>query len=780
MTMSAGRHISRAPNLIAPADPETLGTGAAIKHRKGEQRSEPSHPAGFSAAAKHCADPLPEKAQILGLENELTSVRTVLDITLNNVEQGILMIDAEHRVRLYNRKFVELLELPKRILTDPLHFKQIVEYQWSIGEFSGASEDIVDWIRAGGIFRSPPVYERRRPNGSALEIRTVLLDDGGAVRTFSDITDRLKKEEALGRAEAEYRGLFENAVVGIYRSSLDGRQLRANPALVQLNGYDSEAEMLASVNDIARQWYVDPKRRDEFLQEMGTKGRVTDFLSEVYRHKTRERIWVSETAWCVRRGDGQPDEFEGTVLDASARMHSEAKIAYMAHHDTLTGLPNRAYLTQRIEQALEKIATLGAFAVHYLDLDRFKEVNDTLGHAAGDALLRLAGRRLKRCVRANDVVARLGGDEFAVIQFGVRNDKEIGELGARILRSLSAPYKIGPHHADVGVSIGIALAPADGEDVQELIKNADIALYEAKADGRNIYRRFDHDIEAGLQERRKVEVDLRGALARAEFVVEFQPIIAFATGATEGYEALIRWQHPLRGRIAPSVFIPIAEEIGIIEPIGEWVLREACAQVARLPGTPFVAVNLSPFQFRSRGIVKTIMSAVTASGLAASRLVIEITESVLLRDDRFTKDALSQLQQLGVRIALDDFGTGHSSLHYLQKFRFDKIKIDRSFIATFDKDRTNGAVVRAVINLGRDLDIGVIAEGIETQEQFDTLAALGCQSAQGFLLGKPHGIDAWMGGRSRADGERASRITKLGPGADSKAEHPTANALRAS
>ena len=737
MSMSAGRHVSRAPNLIARCEGFSPSDDPA--RSKGPKEAE-----ALPAAARRRRAAAPtDKARIASLEEDVASVRAVLDLTLNNVDQGMLMIDAEHRVRLYNKKFVELLELPKSILTDPLYFWQILEYQSKTGEFSGVSEDIAAWIHSGGVFKSPPVYERRRPNGRTLEIRTVLLDDGGAVRTFSDVTERVRREEALKRAEAEYRGLFENAVFGIYRSTLEGGMLRANPALVQLNGYQSEAEMLADVNDIARQWYVDPKRRDEFLHEMRTKGKVTDFISEVYRYKTRERIWVSETAWCVRSGDGEPAIFEGTVLDASARMQSEAKIAHMAHHDALTGLPNRARLTQRIEQALADIGHVGPFAVHYLDLDRFKEVNDTLGHAAGDALLRLAGRRLKRCIRGQDVVARLGGDEFAVIQFGIKDGKEIGELGARIVRSLSAPYRLGVHHADVGVSIGIALAPDDGGDVQALIKNADIALYQAKADGRNVFRRFERAIEASLQERRRIELDLRGALARSEFVIEFQPIVAFATGEAEGYEALIRWQHPRRGRIAPSLFIPIAEEIGIIEPIGEWVLREACSQVARLPGTPFVSVNLSPFQFRSRNVVKTVMSSIAASGLSADRVVLEITETVLLRDDKLTKDALSQLRQLGVKLALDDFGTGHSSLHYLQKFRFDKIKIDRSFVATFDKDRTNGAVVRAVVNLGRELDIEVIAEGIETREQFDTLAALGCQSAQGYLVGRPQAIEAF-------------------------------------
>jgi diguanylate cyclase (GGDEF)-like protein/PAS domain S-box-containing protein len=746
MSKDAKRRTPQAPTLVAPdAEPSPSDSIFSECQAKGYR----------------------EEAHIHTLSDTLAAVKGVLDVTLNNVEQGILMIDADHYVRLYNKKFVDLLEIPKEILTNPLHFQQIIEYQWSVGEFGGVSEDIASWIRSGGIFKSPPVYERRRPNGAILEIRTTMLEDGGAVRTFSDITDRHRKEEALKRAEAEYRSLFENAVVGIYRSTLDGHQLRANPALVQLNGYDSEAEMLAGVNDIAREWYVDPNRRDQFLEEMRTKGRVTDFVSEVYRHRTREKIWVSETAWCVRSEDGQPTVFEGTVLDASARMHSEAKIAFMAHHDTLTGLPNRAYLTGRIEDALRDMRVTGRFAVHYLDLDRFKEVNDTLGHAAGDTLLRLAGRRLKKCVRASDLVARLGGDEFAVIQFGVRDDAEAEELAARIVRSLSTPFRIGPHYANVGASVGIAIAPGDGYDVQALIKNADIALYEAKAGGRRIYRRFLPSMEAGLQERRQIEVDLRGALSRGEFIVEFQPVISLANGETEGFEALIRWQRPQRGQVEPSLFIPIAEEIGIIEPIGEWVLREASRQVACLPGTPFVAVNLSPFQFRSRGIVKTIMSAIASAGLPASRLVLEITETVLLRDDRLTRDALHHLRQLGAKIALDDFGAGHSSLHYLQKFQFDTFKIDRSFISTFEKDRAASAVVRAVINMGRDLGVSVIAEGVETKRQLEGLKALGCQSAQGFFLGEPRAIDDWIAATDRAGDEPSAA---LAPPAEAKVE----------
>ena len=333
MSKDAKRRTPQAPTLVAPdAEPSPSDSIFSECQAKGDR----------------------EEAHIHTLSDTLAAVKGVLDVTLNNVEQGILMIDADHYVRLYNKKFVDLLEIPKEILTNPLHFQQIIEYQWSVGEFGGVSEDIASWIRSGGIFKSPPVYERRRPNGAILEIRTTMLEDGGAVRTFSDITDRHRKEEALKRAEAEYRSLFENAVVGIYRSTLDGRQLRANPALVQLNGYDSEAEMLAGVNDIAREWYVDPNRRDQFLEEMRTKGRVTDFVSEVYRHRTREKIWVSETAWCVRSEDGQPVGLRGhgaRRLGAHAfggedRLHGPSRHAHRASQSRLSHRTHRGCLAR--------------------------------------------------------------------------------------------------------------------------------------------------------------------------------------------------------------------------------------------------------------------------------------------------------------------------------------------------------------------------------------------------------------------------------------------------
>jgi PAS domain S-box-containing protein len=355
MSRKVEHKILRAPgDTLVPAD-EGRARATSQFEAAVSQSGPTLRPAGAASTGR-----------LSDVEEELAQVKSILGVTLDSVDQGIIMIDAGHYVRFYNRRFIDLLGIPQSILTEPLHFQKILEYQWSVKEFGGASEDIVNWIKAGGIFKSPPVYERRRPNGTMHEVRTTLLPDGGAVRTFSDITDRKLNEEASERAEAQYRSLFKNAVVGIYRSTPDGRMLRANPALVELNGYSGEAEMLSAVNDIASEWYVDPNRRAEFLREMQIHGRATDFISEVYRHKTRDRVWVSETAWAVRDEDGQVAYFEGTVIDASTRMQSEAKIAYMGHHDALTGLPNRAYLTERIVKALQReaVGSVRPFALH--------------------------------------------------------------------------------------------------------------------------------------------------------------------------------------------------------------------------------------------------------------------------------------------------------------------------------------------------------------------------------------------------------------------------------
>jgi diguanylate cyclase (GGDEF)-like protein/PAS domain S-box-containing protein len=431
-----------------------------------------------------------------------------------------------------------------------------------------------------------------------------------------------------------------------------------------------------------------------------------------------------------------------TFEDITERRQAEDKIAYMARHDNLTGLPNRMEFRERLEVALGEITRSGALAVLCLDLDRFKAVNDTLGHQGGDQLLKIAAQRLSGALRDGDVIARIGGDEFAILQMIKDQPGAATALSQRLVDVMRAPISIGDHQMQVGVSIGISLAPTDGVESDRLLKNADMALYRAKADGRETYRFFEPGMDARMQARRALELDLRHAVATCAFALHYQPIIDMATNEISGFEALLRWQHPLRGAIPPLDFIPLAEETGLIIPLGEWILREACTQAAKWPKHIHIAVNLSPVQFKNGNLVSVVTGALNASGLAPNRLELEITESVLLHDSDATLATLHELRRLGVAIAMDDFGTGYSSLSYLRKFPFDKIKIDQSFVRDLNDGGDSLAIVRAVTGLGSSLGIAVVAEGVETVEQLNRLKAEGCNSAQGFYFGAAEPAEA--------------------------------------
>jgi diguanylate cyclase (GGDEF)-like protein len=437
----------------------------------------------------------------------------------------------------------------------------------------------------------------------------------------------------------------------------------------------------------------------------------------------------------------QPTKEAGWVAtyeDVTERRRVEQRIAYMAHHDALTDLPNRTLLAERIEHAFARAHRFGdEFAVLYLDLDRFKGVNDTLGHPVGDSLLKAVADRLRACTRDTDLVARMGGDEFAVLQIGLEASRSADQLARRIREVVSAPYEIDGNKLIIGTSIGIAVAPSDGVSVDQLLKNADLALYCAKADGRNTHRFFEVRMDEELQARRLIELDLRKALTAGELEVYYQPLVALSDGAITGYEALLRWKHPERGFISPAEFIPIAEEIGLIVPIGEWVLHQACAEASTWEENLTVAVNLSPVQLKSRELVQVVILALANSGLAATRLELEITESVFLNDNEQTLSILHDLRSFGVRIAMDDFGTGYSSLSYLRSFPFDKIKLDRSFVRDLGVKPDSFAIVQSIATLGGTLGMTTTAEGIETAEQLDELKAAGFDQGQGYLFGRP-------------------------------------------
>jgi len=429
--------------------------------------------------------------------------------------------------------------------------------------------------------------------------------------------------------------------------------------------------------------------------------------------------------------------FVVTFEDITERLLSEEKIKHLAHYDALTDLPNRVTFYERMEAVLGHLRRSESIAVLSLDLDHFKAVNDTLGHPTGDLLLQAAAERIRSCVRGEDLVARLGGDEFAIVQVPSEHPPDSTALAMRLIDVIGAPYDLDGHQVVVGASVGIAMAPSDGREPDVLMKNADLALYRAKADGGGVYRYFEIEMDVRMQARRALELDLRRAVVNGEFELYYQPIIDVKTGQVTCCEALIRWHHPERGMIAPLEFIPVAEETGLIVQIGEWVLRQACAEATRWPKHVTIAVNLSPAQFKSRNLLPTVISALATSGLPAGRLELEITEMVLVQDNDGAFAILHQLRDLGIRISMDDFGTGYSSLGYLRSFPFDKIKIDQSFIRDLPGKQDSVAIVRAVVGLSSSLGITTTAEGVETKEQLASLTAEGCTEFQGFLFSQP-------------------------------------------
>ncbi len=426
-----------------------------------------------------------------------------------------------------------------------------------------------------------------------------------------------------------------------------------------------------------------------------------------------------------------------TIDDVTTRRHAEQQVVFMARHDALTTLANRVVFRERIELAVAQADRAVTAAVMCLDLDHFKNVNDTLGHPIGDLLLRAVAERLSACVRQADTVARFGGDEFAVIQAGPERAQDVAILAERIIEALSLPYEIDNHRVNISASIGIAMIPADGSDADTLLKNADIALYRAKAGGRRVYRFFEREMDAVLQERHRLELDLRAALDNSEFELFYQPLVDLASGQISGFEALTRWHHPIRGLVDAREFILLTEEMGLIAPLGQWALQQACRQAAGWPGDVRVSVNLSAAQFIHHDLLGCVAKALEDAELAANRLELEIAEISLLRHGDEITGVLDALRELGVRITIDNFGTGYLSLRHLHGFSIDKIKIDRSFIRDMPRDKDAAAVVRAITTLGKSLGLTTVAGGVERADQLARLRDDGCTEAQGFLFGAP-------------------------------------------
>ena len=544
--------------------------------------------------------------------------------------------------------------------------------------------------------------------------------------TLTDVTD-------LKLRETSFRLLFDGNPVPMWLYDPDSlRFVSVNDAAVAHYGYAREQFLTMTLLDI---WPVD---------EWGPHRAVAKSVGATYqsdrtwRHLKRDGSEIEVLTYARRITFANRQAVLVAVLDVTERKQAEARIEHMAHHDALTGLPNRVLFHQPLGEALARIRRGGGnLAVLCLDLDQFKSVNDTLGHPVGDVLLKTVAQRLDHCVRDTDMVARLGGDEFAIILPTIGGPHDAEQTASKVIDVLGQPYEIQGHEVVVGASVGIAIAPGDGDAADALLRNADMALYRAKGDGRGRFNFFEPEMDRRIQLRRTLELDLRKAFQNGEFELYYQPLINLDSGDVSGFEALLRWRHPERGMVSPAEFIPLAEEIGLITPLGEWVLRKACAEAMTWPAHVKVAVNLSPVQFKSRNLVQAVLTALAYSRLPATRLELEITESVLLGETEANLAVLHQLRGLGVHISMDDFGTGYSSLSYLRSFPFDKIKIDQSFVREIAERPDCMAIIRAVVGLGTSLGIATTAEGVETPEQLERLRAEGCTEVQGYLFSPP-------------------------------------------
>ena len=638
-------------------------------------------------------------------------------------QEGVIVVDAGDCIVLANAQAADFLGVKPDLLKPGTPLAQLEP------ALQGATEvaDILirhdDDVQATG--------DILMADGRWLRISRSPTHDGGFIVLCSDISKLKTHEKSLRETNTLLDAALENMSQGLCLFSQDNRIEVFNRRYLEIFKLSPDRiKPGIKLEDAVRLSFAVVNDADETIDQA-----VAACMERHAQNVRSPHIYEFADGRVVSCLYTQTDDGRcvATYEDVTERRQAEAKIIHMARHDALTNLPNRVLFKDKMEQALARGDTL---AVMFLDLDRFKSVNDSLGHSIGDALLCAVTERLQGVVSDGDTVARLGGDEFAIVQ-SRSTPSQASELAAQIIDALVEPFDVRGHQVVIGTSVGIALAPNDGTEPDQLLRNADMALYRAKAEGRGTYHFFQPEMDAQMQERRRLELDLRRALAEEQFELHYQPLVNIDNGKVSGFEALLRWNHPERGVVAPDVFIPVAEEIGLIVPLGDWVLKQACRDAVKWPEWLTVAVNLSAVQFRNPTLALSVISALGQTGLAASRLELEITETVLLQENPAVLDVLHQFRKLGVRICMDDFGTGYSSLSYLRRFPFDKIKIDRSFIRELGKENDSVAIIRAVMRLGSSLGMITTAEGVETAQQLDILRTEGCMQAQGFLFSKP-------------------------------------------
>jgi diguanylate cyclase (GGDEF)-like protein/PAS domain S-box-containing protein len=647
-------------------------------------------------------------------------LREAIDI----LPQGIVFLDAEGRYILWNKKYAEIYNRSSDLFAPGARLADTIRVGVERGDYPEAQGREEAWIaeRLEKLHQPGARHEQTLADGRVILIEERLTEDGGVIGLRVDITE-------LKQREASFRLLFDSNPVPMIVCAMDGeRILGVNDAAVEHYGY--------SRADFEKLTIQGLQAFDNELPWMGDRS-SDEQAARTWKHVRADGSLIDLAIYSRQLVYGDQPAVLLALMDITERKRAEARLAFMAQHDGLTGLPNRNLLRQQMDDMLlhtrrsaEKLAVL------VLGLDNFKAVNDTLGHGVGDKLLRGVAKRLRSTLREEDALARLNSDEFAILQSGVTRPEDAVLLAKRLLEAIADPYLLDDHSVVIGASIGIAMSPGDGDESEKLLKSADMALSRAKSDFRGTFSFFEAEMDARAQSRRKIEIGLRDAIQNEQLQPHYQPLVNLSTGRITGLEALVRWPHPERGMISPGEFIPVAEETGLINPLGGLMLRRACMDAALWPDDVRVAVNLSPLQFRTGNLLASVMDALKQSGLPARRLELEITETLVLEKSSQVLATLHALRALGVRISMDDFGTGYSSLSYLRSFPFDKIKIDRSFVRDLGSDRDAQAIVRSIISLGMGLGVTITAEGVETEAELSCLRAEGCHEGQGFLFSR--------------------------------------------
>ncbi len=647
-------------------------------------------------------------------------LREAIDI----LPQGIVFLDADGRYILWNKKYAEIYNRSSDLFKPGARLEDTIRIGIERGDYPEAIGREEEWIagRLARLYQPGERHEQILADGRCILIEERLTEDGGIIGLRVDISE-------LKQREASFRLLFDSNPVPMIVCAVDEeRILGVNAAAIKHYGYSRAEFVKLTIRKLQAFESEPPWAGDRSSDEQAAR---------TWKHVRADGTLIDLAIYSRHLLYGDRPAVLLALMDITERKRAEARLAFMAQHDGLTGLPNRNLLRQRMDEILQHTRrSADKVAVLVLGLDHFKAVNDTLGHGAGDKLLRAVAKRLRSTLREEDALARLNSDEFAIVQSGLARPEDAVLLCKRLLEAIGDPFLLDGHSVVVGASIGIAMAPSDGDESEKLLKNADMALSRAKNDSRGTFSFFEAGMDARAQSRRKIEIDLRDAIQNDVLRPDYQPLIDLSTGRITGFEALVRWPHSERGMISPAEFIPVAEETGLINALGGLMLRRACLDAALWPDDVRVAVNLSPLQFRVGNLSSVVMDALKHSGLPARRLELEITETLLLEKSGQVLATLHALRALGVRISMDDFGTGYSSLSYLRSFPFDKIKIDQSFVRDLGANRDAQAIVRSIISLGIGLGVTITAEGVETEAELSCLRAEGCHEGQGFLFSR--------------------------------------------